>query len=292
MFLAGVRCEACHNRPQGDHRAANEVSCMACHGPTYLTIYRSWQAGLTQRVDGLRNELRTAAARLEAGDGTGAQALADATANLALVERGKAIHNPGYSLGILEKAHQDIVAALAAAGEAQPPTAPWVSAPYQIECLKCHFGVELLQGPAFGTTFPHTPHVTTARLRCTVCHGDLAAHGTLRLEAQDCQRCHERIKHSMADVSAEECLGCHTADIGSVSDKVRFPHEKHISAGLDCALCHAGVGDRPHREFARSGEALPTIGHGFCGTCHAGDVPAPDGSPPDDANCQLCHTSF
>ena len=92
----------------------------------------------------------------------------------------------------------------------------------------------------------------------------------------------------MAGVAAEECLRCHTAAIGRVSEKVRFPHENHVAAGLDCELCHAGVGQMPHQKFARSGKALPKLGHEFCVTCHPGDVPAGDDIP-EGADCAKCH---
>ncbi len=297
MYLAGIRCEACHNRPRGDHQGANEVSCMACHGPKYLTIYRSWQAGLTQRLDGLRSELQTAAARVQQRDGARPDPLADAKENLTLLEHGKAIHNPAYAVDLIAKGHRDVVDALTAAGEPPPPSVPWVEAPYTIECLKCHFGVELLSGSAFALQFPHAPHVVAARLRCVACHGDaasheVASHGTLKLRAADCSRCHEKVNHPMTDVAAEECLSCHAADIGPVSEKITFPHEKHIASGLDCAICHAGVGDQPHRAFARSADALPKLGHEFCGTCHGGDVLAADGTQPEGADCTKCHVEF
>ncbi len=292
MYLAGIRCEACHNRPQGDYQGANEVSCMACHGPRSLAVYRGWQAGLTQRVEGLKAELQKAALLLERRATDGSGALADARANLSLLEQGKAIHNPGYAAALAEKSHQDVVAALEAAGGSPNAAAPWVEAPYKIECLRCHFGIELLSATAFGKAFSHTPHVVSARLRCTTCHGDLNDHGTLKLQAADCARCHERISRPMVDVSGEQCLGCHTAEIGQVSEKVNFPHEKHIAAGLDCGMCHEGVAAKPHREFARSPEALPKLGHEFCGTCHGGDVLAADGSQPEGAECTKCHVGF
>jgi hypothetical protein len=292
MYLAGIRCEACHNRPRDGYQGADEVSCMACHGPKYLTVYRSWQAGLKQRVDGIRVELQQVAAQIEKrGDGA-RESLANARENLTLVESGVAIHNPGYTVEIIEQAHRDVLGALTATGEEHLPAKPWTEAPYQAECLKCHFGIELVSGKAFGKEFPHTPHVVSAGLRCTICHGDLTAHGEMKLGPERCGQCHERIKRPMADVPAEDCLTCHAAEIGAVSEKVVFPHEKHIEMGLDCGTCHGGVTETPHQKFARSGAALPKLGHGFCSTCHTGDVPGEDGTPPDGADCTKCHVSF
>jgi hypothetical protein len=106
--------------------------------------------------------------------------------------------------------------------------------------------------------------------------------------AQACEQCHARITKPMAGLAAEDCLACHTADIGKVSDKVRFPHDKHIESGVECSLCHVGVDEVPHRTFARSATALPKLGHPFCVTCHSNDVPADD-EVPDGAECAKCH---
>ncbi len=96
----------------------------------------------------------------------------------------------------------------------------------------------------------------------------------------------------MADVSPEECLKCHSATIGPIAETVRFPHEKHIAAGLDCTTCHQTVGDKPHRDYAKSPEARPKPGHELCGTCHSEDVPAADGNVPEGARCGMCHTDL
>ncbi len=292
MYLAGVRCEACHNRPHGEHRSADEVSCMTCHGPRYLTMYRSWQAGLDARLTAVKDEVERATAAVASHDGGLPPPLADARENVTLLEQGHAIHNPRYALDVLAKAHGAASETLAAAGESVPTSPPWPQAPYESECLGCHFGIELLSGPAFGREFPHRRHVVDGRLRCTVCHGEGATHGTLRLTAADCDRCHHRIETPMAGVAPEECLGCHPAAIGAVSEKVRFPHERHIEAGFDCALCHPRVAEARHRTLIASGDALPALGHEFCGTCHSGDVPQADGTSADDANCARCHVAF
>ena len=167
-----------------------------------------------------------------------------------------------------------------------------MQAPYESECLRCHFGIEHLARPAFGREFPHGTHVVSARLRCATCHEGMREHGKLTIGAEDCQGCHDRIARPMAAVAADECLRCHPAEIGPVSQKVDFPHGTHIGYGLDCAICHVGVEDTRHRQFAESPQALPALGHEFCGTCHSGDVASPDGAPPDGADCAKCHVAF
>jgi nitrate/TMAO reductase-like tetraheme cytochrome c subunit len=292
MYLAGVRCEACHNALHADYGRASDVSCMSCHGPKYLTIYRSWQVGLAKRLDGIRTELQDAKKRTANGTAAEQGLLREAEENFTLVERGKGIHNPAYAVDLLEHSHEGLRTILEATGAPKPASAPWVQAPYAAECLKCHFGIEYITRPAFGRDFPHRPHVVAARLRCTACHEGLDQHGGMKIGAPDCERCHQRITKPMAGVAADECLTCHTAEIGKVSEKVNFPHENHIALGLDCETCHSGVSDKRHRDFAHSPDALPKIGHGFCGTCHAGDAPSADGVPPEGADCTKCHVEF
>lgn len=292
MYLAGIRCEACHNQPRNGHSTASDISCMACHGPRYLTVYRSWTAGLRHRMEGITEELRAAKAALEQAGRTERDGLGDTEENIALLHDGKGIHNPGYAVDILKLAHENMVAVVADAGGALPAAPPWLEAPYSIECLSCHFGIEYLTGPAFDQQFPHGPHTVSARLRCTTCHGDMQNHGTLKLTEDRCADCHNRITQPMANVAPEECLTCHAAALGPVSDAVRFPHETHIAIGLGCEMCHDGVAKKPHRDFARSGKAVPALDHAFCRTCHANDVPDQEGIPPDGANCQRCHENF
>jgi nitrate/TMAO reductase-like tetraheme cytochrome c subunit len=292
MYLAGIRCEACHNRPANGHNAADEVSCMTCHGPKYLSIFKTWKAGLEHRVQGLSKEVQEAVQRIGATNGGVSAKMQDVLQNLALLNDGLAIHNPQYALDIIEHAHETVVAALNEAGEETPQTPPWVEASYASECLACHFGIEYVPTTAFGADFPHMTHSVSAGLRCTVCHGDMQRHGEMRIEASDCAACHERVAAPMADVAADDCLGCHSAGVSPSSEVAPFPHETHVAMGLDCSFCHAGVGDTPHLEFARSEEAIPEMGHGFCSTCHAENVPAEDGTPPEGADCTVCHDGF
>ena len=116
MYLAGIRCEACHGVRRSDLGRADEVSCMSCHGPKYLTIYRNWQVGLAKRLDGVRAELDDVRRRAASADGAARELLTQAEENVALVERGREIHNPGYAVDLLKRAQRDNAAALATLG--------------------------------------------------------------------------------------------------------------------------------------------------------------------------------
>ena len=290
MYLAGVRCEACHNTPGTEFGRASEVSCMSCHGPKALAVYRGWKASLSRRIEVVKAELKDSKRRLEGKqDGAQGKLIKDAEHNLSLVENARPVHNPGYALDLLDNAYR---ASLAVAGDGKTARPGWLQAPYESECLQCHFGIEYLTRSVFGREFPHDKHVVSGRLRCAVCHEGRDQHGVTKITTgQDCERCHSRITKPMANLPAEECLACHTADIGKVSEKVRFPHDKHIESGVECALCHVGVDQTAHRAFAKSATALPKLEHATCVTCHSGDVPAGDQAP-EGADCAKCHVEF
>src|SRR5574337_733218 len=139
--------------------------------------------------------------------------------NVALVERAKGVHNPGYALDLLDSAHRASLTVLEAAGDGKRAPAAWLQAPYAADCLQCHFGIEYLSRQVRGREFPHGKHVVDGRLRCTACHEGREQHGVMKIRStQDCERCHTRISKPMAGVAGEDCLSCHAADIGKVSD--------------------------------------------------------------------------
>gem|GEM_PF-4160944 len=190
--------------------------------------------------------------------------------------------NADYARSILEKAYQDLNTASQRSGQG-PLQRPWLQAPYQADCLQCHYGIEYQTGPAFGRSFPHQTHVVSAKIRCTICHGKRqTAHGTLRLQSeQDCNSCHSQLA---AIPKGEDCLKCHILE--DLSNKVHFPHKEHANFGLACSVCHQGVEKMAHRDFAQSGAAIPKLGHEFCGECHSNDLPL------RGKDCKKCHNRF
>lgn len=293
MYLAGVRCEACHAADGSDSARASAVSCMACHGPRYLTIHRTWQVGLEKRLQGVKGEIEEVEKQLgKSTDPAARERVRDVKHNVALLEVGRAIHNASYAVSVLDAAHRTLADLLQVQGGPRPATTPWLQATYESPCLQCHFGIEYVTRPAFEREFPHGSHVVSARLRCTICHGDLDEHGKTRIAVEDCAHCHNAIRKPMAGLPTGACLRCHTAAIGKVSEKIRFPHEQHAASGLSCATCHSEVEAANHVDFARSKTALPELNHATCITCHAADVPAETGEIPDGAECTRCHLDF
>jgi hypothetical protein len=66
---------------------------------------------------------------------------------------------------------------------------------------------------------------------------------------------------------------------------LKFSHKKHLSMGLQCALCHAAI----DRSTEPMGAPLP--GHGTCKTCHQMDAPEPAELYPP-ATCETCHLGY
>lgn len=244
MFRAGVRCEGCHlDHGPGETRTAGEVSCMSCHGPEYRTLFESWQRTVSTRTVALRKQLDSTGRQLGASPPA---VLADARANLELVERGRGIHNVPYSLALLEAAHRQLNEARKArhVGELQTP---WPRAPYESPCVECHAGAEVAVGRAFGRSFPHQPHVVSQGLDCLDCHSshderEATGADALKLGAGSCNGCHHRS-------AAADCTSCH-ADLGQRTFTVElgeFAHTMHVDdMELACSGCH-GEGATPRR---------------------------------------------
>ena len=129
----------------------------------------------------------------------------------------------------------------------------------------------------------------------------------------DCQYCHYSAERSVdAGIpSVASCWGCHqvipganapeeVAKIGEyfqsgepipwariykVADHVRFPHMRHVNAGLECQQCHGEV-----QEMGVLNEQSPVWGGnnmGWCVSCHR--EPDENGEQQASTDCAVCH---
>lgn len=121
----------------------------------------------------------------------------------------------------------------------------------------------------------------------------------------ECMYCHfSAERSSSAGVPpVSSCMGCHTAVRGEgdgadqiqrltefwdarepipwnkvyrVADHVQFPHMRHISAGVDCAMCHGNV-----EEMGVIDQVQQPLTMGWCLNCHM-DMGA-------SRDCTVCH---
>jgi len=263
MFLAGVRCDGCHfisghDRGGGGVEKASGVSCMSCHGPSYLRIFDGWRRTLAERTRVVRASL----GGLPPGAGSaGAAARRDARANLELVERANGVHNFDYALALLERAFELSNDERAARGLARRPL-PWPRAAGSQDCLHCHAGVETQVGRFGGRDFSHHPHLVAAGLECAACHRPHAERGRgeiVRFDEAGCDSCHHRDIPKAPAIA--DCSGCH----GDVSQKTvpshrgEFAHALHLELlGGSCDACHTLAPGR-----------APAVRLEACADCHA-----------------------
>jgi len=267
MFTAGVTCQGCHNpeftaQPASSElmslhsQGAGAVSCMSCHGPAYLGIYKAWKRGVDGRVGALRRQLEASVGAMGLDP---PQAWSDARHNFALVDRGKGVHNVNFAYALLDKAYEQMNQARRAK-RLQPLARPWtVIAQGSESCLSCHQGIEGQRGAFDGRTFAHRPHLTAAQLNCETCHrphAERAPGEVVRFGKNGCMPCH----HTTAAIDAPTCGKCHS-DVTArtvTSFRGQFSHAQHLEAGLECASCHQiKAGDpRPAKET--------------CAQCHEG----------------------
>jgi len=243
MFLAGVRCEGCHlDIPghTGATRKASEVSCMSCHGPTYLRIYQHWKSTVAERTAKVEQQFAETAR-----GGSDPAALQEARFNLDLVKRANGIHNVRYAYALLQQSHDDLNRVRASRGMAPLPAA-WQAPPYDSPCLSCHDGIDAQKGAIFGREFRHEPHVLKSKIDCEQCHRpheERAKGEIVRYDASGCESCH----HARPEA---DCAACHT-EIRTKTIKVsrgKFSHAQHVDdVGQTCVDCHELAPGKPPR---------------------------------------------
>lgn len=252
MYDVGVACQGCHNTAgasgqvqlasftasHGSHATkAGELSCMACHGAGYQTVYRNWKSGMTTRTEALGKQMAATSSALGRRH---PQAWDDAITNFQLVRDGNGMHNVTYAFAVLDKAHAQMNQARATAGLASLP-APWPRVRGGA-CLSCHMGIESQAGTFAGKRFAHGPHLGPGGLECSKCHRthDERAEGeVVRFGPEGCMSCHHQ--PTATPVAAAACQTCH-GDItkGSVmSARGKFSHSQHLENGLECKSCHS-----------------------------------------------------
>ena len=129
--------------------------------------------------------------------------------------------------------------------------------------------------------FPHPQHVQVAQLDCQFCHrmaGTSAEAGVPAVE--QCIMCHQVVRQDSPEVKklVEAMENNESIDwnrVHRMPDHVRFVHEAHVTAGIDCTVCHGPVGEMVQVEQVRP------LNMGDCINCHR-----ERGAPFD---CTVCH---
>ena len=141
------------------------------------------------------------------------------------------------------------------------------------------------EGPEQPIAFSHITHANVMQLDCIFCHRNAEVGQTASVPAvEQCMFCHkvvegatpsqqleiDKVQEAFASGSPIDWTRVHR-----VPDHVRFVHEAHITAGIQCSACHGNVQD-----MATVRQVRP-LKMGDCVACHrVNDAPT---------DCVTCH---
>ena len=137
--------------------------------------------------------------------------------------------------------------------------------------------------------FPHDVHAGTYQMDCLYCHFSAERSVSAGIPpVESCMGCHRLIAGATEAQQAEIAKLREYYNAGEpipwtriykISDHARFPHMRHVNAGLECQECHGEVqnmGVIEERDPAWGGDNM-----GWCITCHVErDV---------SRDCTVCH---
>jgi nitrate/TMAO reductase-like tetraheme cytochrome c subunit len=284
MAARQVSCRACHIvQPDkngasfpGSTLIAENIACMACHGPEYKDILGNWQ----RTLDGLIAQTqRDAQAARAARPGwqlndteklLAEQLLKDADFNLDFVRGAKGAHNIHYARTLLEKSQSiykgllkpENLHLLAKVDKKTRPKA--VSR--DTNCTKlCHTAPPDKTIRYYDKDFPHGKHGPGNKVACSQCHST-DKHGETTLSPESCNTCHH------TQEPAKDCYACHK---DSMRKQIgNFPHLKHYSSnGVACATCHKLSGASGTMNIQRDCASCHHVtGAARCASCHTASV--------------------
>ncbi|MDP2660996.1 MAG: cytochrome c3 family protein [Dehalococcoidia bacterium] len=139
----------------------------------------------------------------------------------------------------------------------------------------------LSQAPEQPIAFSHSFHVSDIGLQCMFCHRNAASSVEAGLpQVEQCMFCHTVVGAGNAEIEKVRTAFANQKPIDwkrvyRVPDIVRFTHEPHIRAQLDCSACHGQV-----EKMTLARPAGP-LGMAQCVSCHR-----QRGAP---ADCEYCH---
>jgi len=160
-----------------------------------------------------------------------------------------------------------------------------------MNCLYCHFSANKSPDPGL-------PAVAT----CLGCHNNVAVGPNRRAVGNAPARTSTEIKKLVddyADASGRPKAPIEWVRIHKLPEYVRFPHMRHVNAGVACQSCHGQV-----QGMARVSQ-YASLNMGWCVNCHVsgykpsdaisatGGTPTPQdlAAPPKKAryDCSACH---
>jgi len=150
--------------------------------------------------------------------------------------------------------------------------------------------------------FSHKRHAGLYKMQCLYCHSNAerSNHATVP-GVGVCMNCHRVVKTESPYIQKikeayDQGRPIEWVRIHELPDHAKFPHRRHVAAGLACQTCHG-----PIQEMDRVYQYAP-LTMGWCLDCHRGettprstlaraypDDPHPQGKPVASTNCAACH---
>ncbi len=149
--------------------------------------------------------------------------------------------------------------------------------------------------------FSHKLHAGQNKIACMYCHSDVEKSKHANVPAVNvCMNCHSVVKTDSPHIQKikkafDTGQPIEWVQIHELPDHARFPHKRHVAAGVSCQTCHG-----PIEEMDRVYQYSP-LTMGWCLECHRGNsapkevlartypgVKDPHG-PVAPQNCTVCH---
>jgi hypothetical protein len=156
----------------------------------------------------------------------------------------------------------------------------FVAAAIALAAIRVHRPIEALS-PEQPIAFSHAIHAGGLGLECTHCHVYVAQSPSATVPAISiCMECHESVLTDRPEIQKltaywEKKEPVLWNKIHDLPWHVRFTHEWHIKAGVDCSVCHGEIKAMDRVRRVRS------LKMGWCVECHRSR------SAPTD--CTTCH---
>ena len=134
--------------------------------------------------------------------------------------------------------------------------------------------------------FPHPRHVKQLGMNCLYCHFSANQSPDPGMPAMStCMGCHTVVGAAKPEIKKLAAFATKQQPVAwvrihNVPDYVRFPHMRHVNAGVTCQTCHGNVQDMD-RVYQQN-----SLNMGWCVNCHIGRS-----NPPFKAryDCATCH---
>ena len=152
----------------------------------------------------------------------------------------------------------------------------WAAVPGLVALAACAIVLSAYSGasspegrsPKQPIAFPHPRHVKTLGMNCLYCHFAANKSPDPGLPAvETCMGCHQAILTTSPEI--KKLAGFFYKNqpvpwerIHKVPEYVRFPHMRHVNAGVTCQDCHGNVQDMTQVYQAKS------LNMGWCVNCH------------------------